>query len=469
MVSKLVFEKDRFHVNLVSMQEQIIGVIRQKIADDLETPFTALTRREARLPEVPGKVHAITGMRRAGKTCFLKQCLANAAADGVARERLVYFNFEDDRLGDMVSGLPDAVVESYFARFPEFRRREKVWFCFDEIQLVPQWERFVRRLLDTEKTRAFISGSSAKMLSREVASSMRGRALETVITPFSFREFLAARGGPAPLNVNSSPSARTVSWLKKFFADYLATGGFPEALTVTREEDRVALLQSYAEVVLFRDVAERHGVGNLPALRAFMRQMLRHPATLFSVSKIAKDFHSRGIAASKETLLAFLDYFTDAFMVLTVPVFAESERKRQVNPRKLYLADHSLAVAFSPATGLNRGRMLENMVACELARSARDLTYYKTADGLEVDFLVTDFYGQRQLIQVTADVSPNDTLAREIRALMAAAQEQPDAESWLLCENLPPADGDLPKNIRVLPLWRWLAQDQPFQSTCSGR
>jgi predicted AAA+ superfamily ATPase len=447
------------------MKDQIMETIRQKIADDLELPFPVLTRREVRLPEVPGKVHAITGMRRAGKTCFLKQCLADAATDGVARERLVYFNFEDDRLGDMDNGLPDAVVEEYFARFPEFRRREEVWFCFDEIQLVPQWERFVRRLLDTEKVRVFISGSSAKMLSREVATSMRGRALETVVTPFSFREFLTARGGPAPLAANLPPSARTVSLLKKFFADYFATGGFPEVLTVAREEDRVALLQGYAEVVLFRDVAERHGVGNLLALRAFMRQMLRHPAVPFSVSKIANDFHSRGIAVSKETLLAFLDYFTDAFLVLMVPIFSESERKRQVNPRKLYLADHSLAMAFSPATGVDRGRLLENIVACELARSSRDLAYYKTADGLEVDFLVTDFHGRRRLVQVTADLSSQDTFNREIQALMVAMQEQPDAEPWLLYENLPPATNELPKGIRALPLWRWLAQNQVFQPT----
>ena len=441
------------------MEDQLSDVVREKLADALEMEFPSAMRREQVLPGVPGKAHAITGMRRAGKTFYLFQCLQDALARGVARERLVYFNFEDERLEGMGATRLSQIVESYYQRFPDFRRKEEVFFCFDEIQLVHGWERFVRRLMDSEKVRVFLSGSSAKMLSREVATSMRGRAMETVITPFSFREFATARGVEVPYGAATS-SARTRSLLQKTLDDYLLIGGFPEALHVSAGQDRVNLLQGYVDSVLFRDVAERHAIGNLVALRAFTRQLLRNPAKEFSVSKIAADFGSRGIAVSKETLLAFLDYFEDAFLISPVSIFARSERRRQVNPRKLYLADHSLASAFSPAADSERGRLLENVVACELARKTRDLAYIKTADGQEVDFIATAFDGSRHLIQVASDVSSRQTWEREIKALLTAKQEANDATLWLLCETPPPADFEIPEKVTVTPLCQWLCRKE---------
>jgi len=434
-------------------------VVREKLSDALEMEFPAGIRREQTLPGVAGKTHAITGMRRAGKTFYLFQCLQDALAQGVTRERLVYFNFEDDRLGTLEAAQLSQIVESYYQRFPDFRRKAEVFFCFDEIQVVPGWERFARRLMDSEKVRVFLSGASAKMLSREVATSMRGRAMETAITPFSFREFATARGVAVP-DGGATPSARARSLLQKTLDDYLLIGGFPEAAHVAAERDRVNLLQGYVDSVLFRDVAERHAVGNMVALRAFARQLLRNPAKEFSVNKIAADFASRGIAASKETLLAFLDYFEDAFLVSPIAIFSRSERRRQVNPRKLYLADHSLASAFSPSASLDRGRLLENMVACELARKTRDLAYIKTAGGREVDFIATAFDGSRHLIQVASDVSAPQTWEREVKALLEAREEVKDATLWLLCENMPPPNFELPEKANVLPLYQWLCRKE---------
>jgi predicted AAA+ superfamily ATPase len=454
-------KEDQFQGLLVSMKDHVLRVIEEKLADALEQTFPALTRREVSLPAVPNKAHAITGMRRAGKTCFLFQCLHDALAAGVARERLVYFNFEDERLAGMAAEDLSVIVEQYYRRFPDFRRKEEVVFCLDEIQVVEGWERFVRRIMDSEKVRVLLGGSSAKMLSREVATSMRGRALEIVVTPFSFREFLAARGIRPP-GGEAMPGARQRSALRGAFDEYVRHGGFPEAATLPGEEERVRLLQGYVDTVLFRDVAERHGVGNLVALRAFVRQLLRNPSAALSVTRISNDFRSRGIAASKETLLAFLDYLEDAFLVNALPVHARSERRRQVLPRKLYLADHALAAAFSPAAGLDRGHLVENIVACELVRHTRDLAYFKTNDGLEVDFLATTFDGREMLAQVASDVSDADTLGREVRALEAAGRERTNAELWLLCEDAPGAKmesviGALPQKIHVAELWRWLA------------
>jgi len=376
-------------------------------------------------------------------------------ARGVERQRLVYFNFEDERLGGLRAEELGTVIEEYYRQHPQFRHQAEVTWCLDEIQLIPGWERFVRRVLDSEKVEIFVSGSSARMLSREVATSMRGRAMETVITPFSFREFLRSRHWPeaAPRRLASSAER---SALRAHFDAYLEIGGFPEAGAYAATRDRVALLQGYVDTVLFRDVAERHRISNLPALRALVRQLLRHPATLLSVSKIYADFASRGIAASKETLLAFLAYLEDAFLVFALPVAKRSERQRQVNPRKLYLADHGLAQAFSPTPGLDRGRLIKNVVACALSRTCRDLAYARTASGLEVDFVATDFDGRRQLIQAAADISSPATLEREVRALTEAQREFPDATALLVAETDPPHGVTAPAGIRIVAVWDWL-------------
>jgi len=425
------------------------------LGDSLHAPFPETVRREATVEPLKGKAHAIIGMRRTGKTCFLYQCLADRQEQGTERERLVYFNFEDERLGSLEGEDLGLIFEEYYRSFPQFRGAACVTWCFDEIQVIPGWERFVRRILDSENVEVFLSGSSARMLSREVATSMRGRAMETVITPFSFREFLSAKGATTT-NAGHLISAADRSTARAHFDAFLEVGGFPEAIAFESVCSRISLLQGYVDSVVFRDVVERHRISNLPALRAFVRQLLRHPATMLSVSKIHADFRSRGLPASKETLLAFLAHLEDAFLVFTLPLASQSERRRQVNPRKLYLADHGLAIAFSPAPGLDRGHLIENLVACELARDSRDLAYVKTRSGYEVDFLATTYAGTQQLIQVSADISSPSVFEREVRALTEAGHEFPDAEQILLAETDPPRQSTVPEQITVHPVWRWL-------------
>lgn len=428
--------------------------VRQKLADAITNPFPTATRRETAVTAVPGKAQAVVGMRRAGKTTFLMQCLQERFASGVPRDRLVYFNFEDERLAGLTAKDLGFVLDEYYRASPKNRREHRVTWCFDEIQLVPGWETFVRRILDGENVEVFVSGSSARMLSREVATSLRGRALETVIQPFSFREF----GRSAGLSLPESPllaGNETSTWLA-CFDDYLRVGGFPELARTELRPRQLELLQGYVDAVVLRDVAERHAISNLVALRAFVRQLLRHPASLLSVTKIHADFRSRGISASKQMLLEMLAHLEDAFLVFTVPIATRSERRQQVNLRKLYVADHALAAAFDAKAGGDLGHRLENVVACELLRRGHQLAYVKTPAGHEVDFLATARDGSTQLVQVTADVLDPKTLERELRALEGARAEFPDAEPWLLVGSEQAAIGKLPKGVRSATIWRWL-------------
>ncbi len=442
------------------MGNRINEVVREKIADFQQWVPPDCIRRDATSVSSLKKAKAVIGMRRAGKTYYLFQCLADRLQAGYRKEQLLYFNFEDDRLAGMQVEQLALIAEGYYRAFPDFRGREQVVWCLDEIQVVEGWERFVRRMLDTEKVELFISGSSAGMLSREVATSMRGRAVETVVAPYSFREFLRARGcEPSKEKILFSGSER--SKLESEFEAYLRIGGFPEAIEMNSNRERIELLQSYVDVVLLRDVGERHGVGNLSALRTFVRHLLRRPASLLSVNKVFNSFRSQGIAVGKGTLFEFLAYFEDAFLIFTLPLATDSERRRQTNPRKLYLVDHGLAEAFAPASGLNRGQLIENIVACQLMARSRELAYVLTESGYEIDFLARDYEGREQLIQVCTDLSTPATCEREIRALEEAAREFPHAELVLLHATPEPLPALKTKTIRVEPLWRWLLLPAP--------
>ena len=256
-----------------------------------ESPAPAFTRRDARPPAVPGKVHAVIGMRRVGKTTYLHQLMADRL-QAVAPERVVYLGFDDDRLEGVEVEQLGFLLEEYYRRFPERRGRETVLWLLDEIQLVPGWERFVRRALDSEKVEITVSGSSSRMLSREVHTSLRGRGMATVIRPFSFREFLRHRG-EEPIKEPRRWMSAERSLVEKRFGEFLVQGGFPEAQGLPSAL-RIELLQGYVDTVLFRDVVERYEVSQVAALRWLVRQCLRNPAGSFSALRLYRDLKAQG-------------------------------------------------------------------------------------------------------------------------------------------------------------------------------
>ena len=344
-------------------------LIRQKIVDSLARPVPVFTRRTARLPAVHGKAVAVIGPRRAGKTTFLWQVLADRLESGTPREGLLYFSFEDERLAEMTVGELQLVVEEYYAIYPQWRDRRQAVFFLDEIQTVPGWEAFVRRVMDTERVEIFLSGSSARLLSREVATQMRGRAMETLVLPFSFREYLRHAGAePETMADRWTKSLRSA--VEKRLRAYLATGGFPEAQGVTAR-DRLELLRGYVDTALFRDVVERHAVSNPVALRWMVRHLLGNAAGTFSVQRFYGDLRSQGIPVAKDTLHAYVAHLEDAFLIRTLPIAADSERRRMVNPRKVYPVDPGLIPVFDRAGRDNTGHALETVVALELERRGR--------------------------------------------------------------------------------------------------
>lgn len=428
-------------------------VIQQKIVDSLASPVPAFTRRDVRVPAVPRKAVAVIGMRRTGKTTFLWQVLADRLAQGTGREGLLYFNFEDERLAGMKAADLNLVVEEYYRLHPEWRDRQRAVFFLDEIQVVDGWEPFARRLLDTEQVDLFVSGSSARLLSREVATSMRGRAMEALVHPFSFREYLRHHGREPQKPPGRLPKA-SLSALEKALREYLVGGGFPEAQGAERR-DRFELLRSYVDTALLRDVIERHAVSHPIALRWMVRQLLGNAGGSFSVNKFHNDLRGQGIPVAKDTLHAYLAHLEDAFLIRALSVAAESERRRMVNPRKVYPIDPGLIPVFDRSGKANVGHALETCVLLELERRGAEVAYVRTQGGFEVDFLARYPDGQEDLIQVCADLDTAATREREARALLEAADEYKRASLRLITLQAETAR-DLPKAVTVHSAVAWL-------------
>ena len=279
--------------------------ISQRLTDALARPFPVLTRRDIVETRVSGKALAAIGVRRAGKTSFLWQCLADRLTAGRPRESMLLLGLEDDRLAGMQVADLDWLYEEWQRRHPGLREHGPVTLALDEIQVVPGWERFARRLMDTERIELLLSGSSAKLLSREIATSMRGRALSVLVHPFSFRECLR-HAGHEPSAPWDALGAVERSHMAHALRGYLLHGGFPEAQALD-VRDRARLLTSYVDVVALRDVIERHNVSNPLALRWMMQQLLGNPAGAFSVQKLWHALRSSGIPIGKDTLHEYLD------------------------------------------------------------------------------------------------------------------------------------------------------------------
>ncbi|MDP2916114.1 MAG: ATP-binding protein [Candidatus Aminicenantes bacterium] len=429
--------------------------LTEKLAESLAVPLPESTpRRIYGAVRLPGKATAVVGIRRAGKTTFLHQMRRERMTQGAAREHLPYINFEDERLAGLRAAQLGFLLEEYGRRISDAHARGTVAWFFDEIQVVPGWERFVRRLLDAGRTEVIVTGSSAALLSREIATALRGRAWEVPLYPFSFAEALRhqARTIPEDPGFITGPERARI---ERAFLDWLVIGGFPEAQGLDGAS-RGQLLRDYVDVAMLRDVVERHGVNNVTGLRWLVRQLLGNAAGLFSVEKFYAALKSQGVAISKDTVHQLLAHLEDCFLVRMVWMESASERQRMVNPRKAYPVDPGLIPVFDRSGRGNIGHALETAVLIELERRRCAVTYVRTPAGYEIDFLARGADGKPELIQVCADASNPETAERELRALIEAGALYPKAHRRLLTLTRDGMPADPPPGITVQPAYEWL-------------
>lgn len=429
-------------------------VLRVKLAEAVARPPGALTRRDVRLPGIPGKPLAVIGVRRCGKTSFLQQRRADRIAEGRPPESQLLIGLEDERLVGLTAADLGWMIEEHGREYPELRPKRLLTVYLDEVQLVEGWESLVHRLAETREVELWVSGSSAKLLSREVATASRGRLLEVLVHPFSFREALRHAGQePTVPWARMGPADRAA--LDGALRGYLQVGGFPEAQG-SDIRDRFRLLAGYVDAMVLRDVVERHGVTNITALRALQRHLLANPGGHFTVQKFYNALRSQGVQVGKDTLHEYLAHLQDAFLVRVLDMHSASERQRMVNPRKPYPIDPGLIPLYERPGREHRGHALETAVLLELERRDYEVTWLRVGDDLEVDFFATRPGGPALLLQVCADTSEDVTWEREVRALEMASREHPDAETVLVTQDPTPPRRALPKPLRWMAATAWL-------------
>jgi predicted AAA+ superfamily ATPase len=366
--------------------------------------------------------------------------------ESVDSKNIVYVNFEDDRLLGTTVGDLDDLIEGYFEIYPQ-KRDEKIYLFVDEVQNIPQWESFIRRIYDTLNVQIIITGSSSKLLSSEIATSLRGRTLTYEIFPFSFKEYLRFKN--IEVNLNSSKS---LSFIKHSFDEYLISGGFPE--TIGQEGSmQKRILSDYVNLIVYKDLIERYGITNTALLKHLIKYTFVNMATSVSITKLYNDFKSNGFKLGKETLFDYFGYLEEAYAIFSVPIFRSSVREEQRNPKKIYAIDNGLRAVYDASFSPDYSKLYENLVFLALRSKTRDVYYIKERQ--EIDFYcVID--GVKQLINVSVDISNPDTFEREINSLHEGMEFIGVDTSILITKDREGSQSVGDKLVLFIPLWKWL-------------
>ena len=414
--------------------------------------YTGVPRR-LEIKPVRGKATVCIGVRRAGKSTFLFQIMKRLLDGGTPRQNILYLNLFDDRLHDLKHDNLGLITEAYYSLYPEKKSTEKVYCFFDEIQAVPSWELFIDRLMRTEKCEVYLTGSSARMLSREIATQMRGRALSWEIFPFSFWEFLDYK------EVESAGPLSTKRRLlvQKAFEEYWETGGFPEVAGLDREL-RIKTHQEYFNAVLYRDLVERHDVSHPRAVSDLAHWLVDNIASLYSINNLTGYLKSLGHKAPKSAVSDFLEWFEDAYFLFTVKIFDASLARSNTNPKKIYCIDHSLVTSVGSGILVNSGHLLENLVFTALRRVTPDIFYVKTASGREVDFIAIKSDRSRLLVQVCESLVDPQTRKREIASLAEAMAELKIYTGTIVTRGEEDQIDVESGKISITPAWRFLLE-----------
>lgn len=383
-------------------------ILKSIIADFHSTPLATIFLRDLQLPVGSGKVISLIGPRRSGKSFYFLHLMKTLVQSGVKQERILYINFEDERLQFQAAHL-DLVLQAYQELYPETRWKD-CYFFFDEIQNIEHWEKFARRCYDSITRNIYLTGSNANLLSREIATAMRGRTLTYEILPLSFPEYLRFK----KIN-NQKRDTATRSKVRKLFRQYLVEGGYPEVALMTSNL-QTQVLQEYFDVMTYRDLVERYQFTNLTVIKYFLKRIASTTGSYLSLNKIYNELRSQNYKLDKNFLYEVYEGAKAVYLSLPVSKFDFSELKRVNSDKKTYFIDNGLLNAITFKFSQDFGKMLENLCYLEFRRQNRSVYYFK--DGKECDFVLFE-EGEKPLpVQVCYDLSDQDTYQREISSLV---------------------------------------------------
>ncbi len=391
------------------------------------------------------KIITLIGVRRCGKTSILYDMI-NQLSNSIDKTKILFLNFEDERLELEVDEL-DLILQSFNELYPDQNLNECYLF-FDEIQNITGWEKFIRRVYDTISKNIFITGSNSKLLSSEIATSLRGRTLSYEVYPLSFSEYLLFKDIEVDLY-----SSKSLAHIKNAQESFLKNGSFPETLFL-EERYRNQTLQEYFNVLLYKDLAERYNISNTVALKFFLKRIIASSTKQISINKIYNELKSNGIKIGKNTLYDFLDYVQNIYLALTLHRYDKSLVNKELGEKKIYSIDIGLNNATEFKFSDNIGKSLENAVFLELRRNNKEIFYYRDSNS-ECDFIIHEQNSITHAIQVTYDMSDEDTKYRETKGLVAACKNfnlssgiivTYDSEDEIIQDDI---------EIKLVPFYKW--------------
>ncbi|HAI73810.1 MAG TPA: ATPase [Candidatus Moranbacteria bacterium] len=411
------------------MDKNTIKLIVVEQRKNFEKKLELISRKISKGFVESKKISVISGIRRSGKSTLLKQIAKNFSG-------YYYFNFEDERLLDFKAVDLNVLYEALMELYGE----QRVFF-FDEIQNVCGWEKFACRLFEDGK-KIFITGSNAKLLSSELATTLSGRHLKMELYPFSFDEFLKYENFPD----KDFYDTKERSALARYFNRYLEYGGFPEIVTSKNKKELEQLYQD----ILIKDLIVRFKIRETKIFREIALYLLSNITAPMSFNNVRNMVGVKSVTTVKN----YVDFFEEAYLFFSLFKFDYSIKKQIINDRKVYAVDtglaNSVAFKFSEKIGAN----MENIVFIELKRREADIYYYK--DKKECDFVVRKGLRISEAIQVSQNLSDPETEKREITGLLEAMEKFNLKKGLIITESQEEKRKIKNKTIEIVPAWKWL-------------
>lgn len=427
-------------------------LLKQLIAGFQASLPVEVCPREFSIPVDSGKIITVPGVRRCGKSSLFLLAINQLIREQiVTKEQILFLNFDDERLKMNADNL-DEILQAYRELYPAIPLKD-VYMFFDEVQMADDWQPFVRRVYEQECRHIFLTGSNSRMLSSELATSLRGRTLQYEEFPLSFNEFCDFTGIDTNYYV---PENRAK--LVNAFKVYLHGGGFPEVvLAAPLYKDRI--LQEYFFVMLYKDLVERYEIKNPEPIRYFIKRVMSNLTKPTSINRIYNELKSQGVSIGKNTLYDVIVQTESIYLFFSLTKYEPSLVKENTGDKKYYCIDNGLRSVLLNPQSEDNGKLLENAVFLHLRRNLRiqeGLHYYKGKK--ECDFVVVEYDEVTRLIQVSYQMNDEETRRREVDGLLEAAQITGCRELTIITMEMEAKWNEQGMLIHVLPAWKWMLE-----------